>query len=404
MVDIDYEQQLTRIGARVSQQHLISKEQILDRFNKLNKMLENTRDSDIKRLEKLIQLRMAYFNMAFAISEVYGERTLEPDTQFEKREIEQHALAKKREIMETVASLKPISRYHVFNLQRGTQIEEITEKYKGFLRLLKERLDTDMQSGQKDQETFLKLQSQFYQAKFAYEIFNNKENKSQLDERALINFQTDRSDMYVARSFSQIRYVPETFLQNEKGKAPVVLISYNSNGDKITMALTGTLGFGRFRKSNGKLTYMDTNALYEYKIVKQYADPEIAEERRKKVATDNTRQWDEQADSEVFVVYGHLNRNMLIDPETDPQYKKYVIDVYLSNANLEDSLKHNGGYIGEVYLDPQTKEYKVMHDADQLCLAKEFTKAKLSRGEIGIPLSIDLDGKNKDEEKKGEAK
>ena len=43
---------------------------------------------------------------------------------------------------------------------------------------------------------------------------------------------------------------------------------------------------------------------------------------------------------------------------------------------MDEAIEHNGGYIGEVYVDKQSREYVVYHDQDKLCLAKEFENYK----------------------------
>ena len=79
-------------------------------------------------------------------------------------------------------------------------------------------------------------------------------------------------------------------------------------------------------------------------------------------------------------MYGNINTQLLTNAQVDLEYIRYNNDVLLSTLNMDEAIEHNGGYIGEVYVDRQSREYVVYHDQDKLCLAKEFEKYRKEKG------------------------
>ena len=77
-----------------------------------------------------------------------------------------------------------------------------------------------------------------------------------------------------------------------------------------------------------------------------------------------------------------MNTNLLMSKDVDPEYIRYNTDVLLSTVNLDEALEHNGGYIGEVYIDPRSREYVVHHDGDRVCLATEFQNYTTAHPEV----------------------
>ena len=79
-------------------------------------------------------------------------------------------------------------------------------------------------------------------------------------------------------------------------------------------------------------------------------------------------------------MYGNINTQLLTNKQVDIEYIRYNNDVLLSTLNMDEAIEHNGGYIGEVYVDRQSREYVVYDDQDKLCLAKEFEKYQKEKG------------------------
>lgn len=410
MVEIDYTIQLSRLVVPIQEQHLLSMKQMRERFEYLDNIIQTGRNIKPERvkLEETIKLRIAYMNMLMAIVETYGDGTLDEDSKFEKKEVVESARKKINDAESEANSLENINKYEVLSLKNGASIEEIEATYDTYLKKFKEKLDAAVSGNFTiEKEKLFEAERIFYQIKSAYEFLSNPEKKLSIDERAMINFETDRSSLYSKNSFAQISYIPESYLmQKKKINSNEVMLTHNSRGDQILITKTGTLGFGRFRQASGKLTYVDGEALYEYQIIKTYADPAIAAERKRKCQGEIPSRWDESNSGEIFTVYGDLNKSLLTSKTTGQEYKKYVVDVYLSNVNLEAAMEHNCGYIGEVGIDRETGEYRVVHGQDQLCLAYEFKEISKRNGKIGIPIIIALDKASKERnfKEEGEAK
>ena len=96
-------------------------------------------------------------------------------------------------------------------------------------------------------------------------------------------------------------------------------------------------------------------------------------------------------------MYGNMNTKLLTSKDVDPEYIRYNTDVLLSTVNLDEALEHNGGYIGEVFVDQRSREYVVHHDGDRVCLATEFQKYATAHPEVleNKAICIKLDKKRR---------
>ena len=75
---------------------------------------------------------------------------------------------------------------------------------------------------------------------------------------------------------------------------------------------TGDLGFGRFRRKDGDVTYREPYSLKEYRIIKQYSNPEISKARKDKTKREESKtSWNDEFDGEEFRVYGNMNNELL---------------------------------------------------------------------------------------------
>ena len=241
-----------------------------------------------------------------------------------------------------------------------------------------------------DKESALEMETLYLQISKAYEKLNNPETKQEIDEIIFLNFNPDRSDLYVEGNIGELTYIPEKAKTRRDDR---LFILKNSQGDEILLKKTGTLGYGRFRKKDGNMSFQDPEALSEYTVVKKYNDSQLADARKAKIEARKTgTTWDENEGGEVFKVYGRLPIGILSSPSTDINYISYTINVLFSNANLLQAIQCNGGYMGEAIVDKKTEEYMVYHNQDLLCLAKEFEKIKgmYPIGETPVRVPLDL--------------
>lgn len=90
--------------------------------------------------------------------------------------------------------------------------------------------------------------------------------------------------------------------------------------------------------------------------------------------SDSISRWDNQTDSEIFVVSGKINERLLRQEERDEEFIRYTQDVLLSTTNLEVAILNNGGYFGEVGLDSNRNDYIVKYNQEALCASIELQK------------------------------
>lgn len=399
----DYITHITRYPTRVDMQHLISLSIIEDEMEKMQEMIgENyLKSTEIEKLEAMAEIKMAYIMLYEAYKKKYPGKAVDENEMFEKQDVIDvaHQIeAKADEDYEKVQKLKSqnprgLNEYNDLRVVKRAPIEEIDKTYKRRLKALNEELERKIKTRNFSQADIIRSKSLLMVMEDAHKNLSNPEYKLRLDEVMLLNFSPDQSEKYIPENFAEITYIPEKkYIEGESGTLhEPEFIAHDSAGDEMIITQTGDLGFGRFRKEDGDVTYRDPYSLKEYKIIKKYNDPEIAKIRKtKSTRAGSQTKWNDEQDGEEFVVYGNIGTNILTRPDVDTEYIRYTTDVLLSSVNMDVALEHNGGYIGEVYVDRATREYVVHHDSDKLCLAKEFQKHTKEKQD-GRPLRIKLD-------------
>ena len=99
--------------------------------------------------------------------------------------------------------------------------------------------------------------------------------------------------------------------------------------------------------------------------------------------------WDDDLGAEVFIVYGNLRERILFDDSQDPNARRFITDVLLSNRNMDIAMRKNGGYLGDMVADRSRRGYTVSYDRDKLCLAKELENVKPKHRLGDVPIQID---------------
>lgn len=400
----DYITQLTRNLAKVERQHLISLNEIKSRMNMMEESLKNNfkSDSETLKLEEILQIKIAYMMLHTAYMEKYQDNKIDENKLFEKLEIielahniEQKAkdeYIKKKD--EKELNPRKNNEYKDLKIQVRAPIQEVNEQYDKMLIWWNTELGKEIKNNKITKENVIRNKILFDTLKEAHRNLEDENYKLKLDEILLFNFDPNQEKRYIPNNFSEITYIPEKkYVQRKNGayQTPSYL-AHNSEGDELFIIQTGDLGYGRFRKKDGDVTFRSPYELKEYRVIKTYKDQNLAQKRREL----NKNKWNQERNGEEFIVYGNINTQLLTDKEVDLEYIRYNNDVLLSTLNMDEAIEHNGGYIGEVYVDKQSREYVVYHDQDKLCLAKEFQNFKLEN-EKKIPedkaMRIKLDKK-----------
>lgn len=384
----DYITQLTRNLAKIERQHLISLNEIKTRMNMMEKSLRNNfkADSDTLKLEEILQIKMAYMMLYTAYIEKYPDTNIDENRLFEKQEIIElaHNIEKqsKKEYTkqkdEREANPRKYNEYKDLKVPVRTPIQEVNEQYEKILTWWNTELTNQIENNKITKEYVVKNKTLFDILKEAHRNLEDENYKLQLDEILLFNFDPNQEHRYIPKNFAEITHIPEKkYVQRKNGsyQTPSYL-AHNSDGDELFIIQTGDLGYGRFRKKDGDVTVRSPYELKEYKVIKTYKNEEVAKKRKDL----NKNKWNEERNGEEFVVYGNINTQLLTNAQVDLEYIRYNNDVLLSTLNMDEAIGHNGGYIGEVYVDKQSREYVVYHDQDKLCLAKEFENYKKEKG------------------------
>ena len=384
----DYITQLTRNLAKVERQHLISLNEIKSRMNMMEKSLKNNfkADSETLKLEEILQIKMAYMMLYIAYKEKYLETNADEDRLFEKQEIIELAhnieqQSKKEYVKqkeERELNPRKYNEYKDLKVPVRSTIQEVNDQYEKKLSWWNSELTNQIENNKITKEYVIKNKTLFDILKDAHRNLEDENYKLQLDEILLFNFDPNQEQRYIPKNFAEITYIPEKkYVQRKNGsyQTPSYL-AHNSDGDEIFIIQTGDLGYGRFRKKDGDVTVRSPYELKEYKVIKTYKNEEVA----KKKSELNKDKGNEERNGEEFVVYGNINTQLLTNKQVDIEYIRYNNDVLLSTLNMDEAIEHNGGYIGEVYVDRQSREYVVYDDQDKLCLAKEFEKYQKEKG------------------------
>lgn len=330
---------------------------------------------------------------------------------YERAEEYEKAAEKDFESMETRRKLNPrqYNEYRYLSLGNIADMETVNDAYYKLLETLDKQADQMLADEEPDSEQIISLNSIFKNIVAAHERISNLAKKREIDEKLLASFNSDASLLYMPYNFADVTYIPHRAINAKKGRANnlTVFETNNSFGDSMEITRLAEVGFGRFRQKSGKVTYRDYSTLGEYRIVKRYADPTIEEKRKEKIPimqggkiikrglSKNIKRpehyWDDDLGGEVFYVYADLRERILFDDSQDPDARRFVTDVLLSNANMDVAMEKNGGYIGDLSYDKRQKQYTATFDRDKLCLAKELEAIKYKHRLGDVPIQIDIE-------------
>ncbi len=401
---INYIDSLIKNGlGNVKTEHLLSIRKLDERYKVLVDSLGTklTGTSPLEKLENTVRLKLAYLSMRSILLDSLGENA-DADKVVEKsiiKDIAKQEEYEAKEKAEIIRSRVDHSAYKDLKVQRQTPMETIKSNYFQQLKTLEEELDNMINDQNYDKEAISDLQSLFELISESYTMLSDPLYKLKVDEKDFMGFNPNQEKLFVPGNFADISYVPALKTKVDKnGEEQITVLSFdNFQGDTTQVVKTGELGFGRFRQRSGKVTYRDSDFLDEYLVMKYYADPKLRAERKKLTQQEGAlTQWDETGDREMFRISTNINYNLLNSPDVDPEYVKYYVNALLSTYNMEEAIKHNGGYVGNIALT-RDGEYTVKHDRDKVCLAREISEARRKNLIQNRPSLVRIDRRRKDE-------
>lgn len=396
MTKINYITQLLISRSNTANNHnMITIDTINANFQNCLKRVSGTngyREEALKEEAKLL-IKLAYISIMAKLQETNKQAILGSFDEFDKTELKQKVEEESKAVREELSLAEKENadngrvnnEYRTLLIPQRIPISDVSRKYVEILRAWNMELDNQILNRQYDVEKNRKQERIIIEKIKAYDLLKDPQYKMRLDELLLFNFSPNQEEKYIPNHETEVTYMPEKpreRIDKETGKTYYGLKGfafgsmYHGDPTETIVYHIGNIGLGRFRNSEGKVTYRDENTVKKYKVLKFYKDKELAAKRKQAtMREDAISGWDDQIGAEVFFVSGDLNESKLEDPFVDPEFIRYTQEVLLSTTNLEQAAIYNGGYIGRVSVTPDRGEYIVKHDTDPLCVSKELQKA-----------------------------
>lgn len=335
---IDYFKQIAR-GSNVT------KDVLEKRYREFLNFIYKLKASDSERLKELIQLRFDYL-VGAKILEGYnaGLDYQELKEQYDKLCI--LATEKKKEL-NNKARLRSekTNPYRNLSVPQNADKYRIDNSYNAQIENLNKNLEKEELKTYKDLENIVTLYAYYLLFTEAREILLDKVKRRRVDEDISLGFNPNQEFSHADITISNLKYIPSS------GKK----VSYemkNKYGDIVIFEHTGNLEYGQFGKKHP--LFQDRTTLQKYKIHKIY---------------NSMQDTNGNIPEKDFEIFTYLNINQM---SLDENFTAAHSNILFSDVNLEEAIKHNGGYVGEVeYSDGKIV---VVHAQDKLSACKEYKK------------------------------
>lgn len=349
-IELDFIKQLTTTKAVKEEAKVIDKRHIKETYNSLinSAFLFGKSRPETEKLNDKIKLKFSYICL-IKILEDYSD-----DYEVEKEDLRDKA----NQILQSAENYKEVLReknknkcsyinpYQNLLLGNSATQMEIVRGYARQLEVISKMFDLQLTKITMDPREIIETFSTYLLQNQSYEILANPIEKRKIDEEILINFETNRSDLYSKIGINGISYAPEE--DNDIYKMT------NRFNDIIMFQKIGTLGYEKFK---GKTTYRDNYTLQHYRIKKEYN------------SMANSKYKNEIPEKE-FSIFTDLNLSELT---SNPDFTSLHADILFSDLNLIEAEKYNGGYVGEIVKNNNGK-FDVYYNQDKLCACIEYKK------------------------------
>lgn len=349
-IELDFVKQLTTTKAVKEEAKVINKKHIKETYNSLinSAFLFGKSRPEQEKLNDKIKLKFSYICL-IKILEDYSD-----DYEVEKEDLRDKA----NQILESAENYKNILReknkskcsyinpYQNLLLGNSATQMEIVRGYTRQLEVISKIFDVQLTKITMDPRDIIETFSTYLLQNESYEMLTNPIMKRKIDEEILINFETNKSDLYSKVGINGICYMPE---ENNN-----IYKMVNRFNDIIMFQKIGTLGYEKFKGTN---TYRDNYTLQHYRIKKQYQSMEELK-------------YNNQIPEREFSIFTDLNLSELT---SNKDFTALHADILFSDLNLIEAEKYNGGYVGEIVQNGNGK-FDVYHYQDKLCACIEYKK------------------------------
>lgn len=349
-IELDFVKQLTTTKAVKEDGKVINKRHIKETYTSLidSAFLFGKSRPEIEKLNDKIKLKFSYICL-IKILEDYSD-----DYEVEKEDLRDKA----NQILQSAENYKEVLReknkskcsyinpYQNLLLGNAATQMEIARGYIRQLEVISKIFEAQLTKMIMDPREIIETFSTYLLQKQSYETLTNPIEKRKIDEEILINFESNRSELYSKVGINGISYAPEEDTDIYK--------MTNRFNDVIMFQKIGTLGYEKFK---GRNKYRDSYTLQHYRIRKEYKSME-----------------DLKYNNEILEKEFHVFTNLNISELTsNPDFTSLHADILFSDINLTEAEKHNGGYIGEIVKNNNGK-FDVYYSQDKLCACIEYKK------------------------------
>ena len=315
------------------------------RYREFLNFINRLKASEAERIQELIQLRYDYLVTA-KLLEGYNAGLSFEELKDGYDKILEIAIDRKNEYND-----KAKIRTETTNPYRNLSVAQNAENYKINFSYNKqiERLEKDLEKEEtklyKDIENIVSLYAYYILFREAKDLLLDVEKRREIDEEIALGFNPNQESLYSENVVSNLKFIPI------QGSSIAYEIK-NKYGDIISFEHVGSLEYGQFGKKNP--LFKDRETLQKYKIHKVYNSmPKTDGKTREK-------------DYEIFTF---LNINQM---SSDEVFTAAHANLLFSDVNIEEAIKHNGGYAGE--LEYNEGKIVVSHAQDKLCACREYSR------------------------------
>lgn len=340
---IDYFKQIAR-GEN------LSKDIIEKRYREFLNFIYKLKATDEERTKELIKLRFDYL----VTSKIISDSTNSLNFSDIKNEYDKICILadKRKNELNNMARLKyeKTNPYRNLNIPQNADNYRINTSYGLQIENLNKSLEKEEKAINIDLENVISIYAYYMLYTEARENLLDEDKRRYIDEEISLGFnpnqELENSNNVLVSNLKYIAY--------DKNK-----ISYqmkNKYGDIIIFEHVGNLEFGQFGKKHP--LFKDRTTLQNYHIHKIY--------NSKKDQNGKILEKD-------FNIFTYLNINQM---SLDEDFTRAHANLLFSDVNLNEAIKHNGGYVGEVEYD-DNGNVCIVHESDKLSACIEFNKQKI---------------------------
>lgn len=333
---IDYFKQITR-------GEIVTREILEKRYKEFLNFICKSKVSDIERTQELIQLRFDFL-IAKDLLDNYKANMSYKEMKEKYYEIEVILLDRKQQLNDNAKVKKEkINPYKNLSIPQNAEEYQIRNLYESRLKDLEKELEKEEKLNNRI-DNIIDIYAHYMLYIEAMKILLNKKLRRQVDEEISLGYDVNLKQEENVQIFN-LKY-------NQITNKSIAYELKNKYGDIIKFEHIGYLEYTQFGKNSP--IFKDRETLQRFIVHKIY---------------NSMKNIDGTIPERKFDVFTYLNINQM---SLDEDFKAAHADILFSDVNLENAVKYNGGYIGEI--EYENNEIKVFHEADKLCACRKYYK------------------------------